>query len=52
MKITGDIGYEINTEKGQDEPWVTFKTGHYRDCIPSTDSLDIDSVKVSASKPW
>ncbi|MDW6021501.1 heparin lyase I family protein [Mesorhizobium sp. BAC0120] len=45
-RVTGKIGYEPAPGK---IPQVKFKIGHYRDYLPSIDTMDIDRVEVERS---
>jgi hypothetical protein len=42
-RVTGKIGYEPAPGK---IPQTKFKIGHYRDYLPSVDTMDIDRVEV------
>jgi hypothetical protein len=45
-RVTGKIGYEPAPNK---IPRAKFKIGHYRDYLPSVDTMDIDRVEVEPS---
>lgn len=44
-RVTGRIGYDLKDGETQK---TKFKIGQYRDYIPSTDTMDIDWVKIVA----
>ena len=46
VKVTGKIGYEPAPGKVS---LTKFKIGHYRDYLPSIDTMDIDRVEVEPS---
>ena len=46
MRVTGKIGYEPAPGKISQ---TKFKIGHYRDYLPSVDTMDIDRVEVEPS---
>ena len=46
VRVTGKIGYEPAPGKIS---LTKFKIGHYRDYLPSVDTMDIDRVEVEPS---
>jgi hypothetical protein len=46
VRVTGKIGYEPAPGKISQ---TKFKIGHYRDYLPSVDTMDIDRVEVEPS---
>ena len=46
VRVTGKIGYEPAPGKVSK---TKFKIGHYRDYLPSVDTIDIDRVEVEAA---
>jgi hypothetical protein len=46
VRVTGKIGYEPAPGKIS---LTKFKIGHYRDYLPSVDTMDIDRVEVERS---
>ena len=46
VRVTGKIGYEPAPGKISQ---TKFKIGHYRDYLPSIDTMDIDRVEVEPS---
>ena len=42
-RITGDIGYRTDPTVS---PVIKFKIGHYRDYMPSVDTIDIDWIRI------
>ncbi|MBD9652901.1 heparin lyase I family protein [Ensifer sp. ENS09] len=45
VKVTGKIGYD---DVPDNPPKQKFKIGHYRDIMPTSDTMDIDKVTVVA----